>query len=148
MAQLYSLYRWFVRTIITLPCMLPHLSPLLLVLFSVSIISFHLMTFLLFVGLFVYFLGIHYEKEWAEDKEIMNQTMPLSDDLDAMTTAGSAHTELWIVYRKMLAHILAAAVRCFIVLCVFCCFIWLSENTSLTDILIYVIYFSNNWQSS
>lgn len=38
--------------------------------------------------------GIHYEKEWAEDKEIMNQTMPLSDDLDAMTTAGSAHTEL------------------------------------------------------
>ncbi|KAK2556522.1 hypothetical protein P5673_021425 [Acropora cervicornis] len=38
--------------------------------------------------------GIHYEKEWAEDKEIMKQTLPSANNLDAMATTESAHNEL------------------------------------------------------
>lgn len=39
--------------------------------------------------------GIYYEKEWAEDKEIMKKTMPsASDNLDSIRTAESTHTEL------------------------------------------------------
>lgn len=38
--------------------------------------------------------GIHYEKEWTEDKEIMQQTLPSANNLDAMTTTESAHNEL------------------------------------------------------
>lgn len=46
--------------------------------------------------LVIYYLissGIYYEKEWAEDKEIMKQTMPSADNLDVMATE-PAHTEL------------------------------------------------------
>lgn len=38
--------------------------------------------------------GIYYDKAWAEDKEIMKQTMPSADNLDSMATAESSHTEL------------------------------------------------------
>ena len=48
--------------------------------------------------LFLVFLftssGIHYEKEWTEDKEIMKQTLPSANNLDAMATTESAHNEL------------------------------------------------------
>ncbi|XP_044178214.1 uncharacterized protein LOC114971217 [Acropora millepora] len=38
--------------------------------------------------------GIHYEKEWTEDKEIMQQTLPSANNLDAMATTESPHNEL------------------------------------------------------
>ena len=37
---------------------------------------------------------MHYEKEWTEDKEIMKQTLPSVNNLDAMATTESAHNEL------------------------------------------------------
>ena len=35
-------------------------------------------------------LGIYYEKAWAEDKEIMKETMQSAEDIAAMATADSA----------------------------------------------------------